>query len=123
MAGRADGGLTMASGPRETTFDVRVWGVKKIPSSRERARKGEATYRLRWSVGGQRRSVNFATAALAESERAALLSAARRGEAFDVETGLPVSKLPTPRAVKHRWWDWALTYVDLKWPTLAPNSR
>ena len=66
---------------------------------------------------------SFATAALAESERASLLAAARRGEAFDVETGLPVSKLPPPPVVEHPWWDWAQTYTDLKWPTLAPNSR
>lgn len=74
-------------------------------------------------VAGKRCSATFPTKALAESERAALLAAARRGEAFDVETGVPVSKLPPPPVVQHPWWEWAQTYVDLKWPGLAPNSR
>ena len=83
-------GSTVGEPPSQgKTFDVRVWRVKKIPSKRAGAKRNAATYRVRWVVAGRTFSANFATTALAESERAALMSAARRGEAFDVETGQP----------------------------------
>jgi hypothetical protein len=47
--------------------------------------------------------------------------AANRGEAIDVETGLPVLTLPGRSDLN--WWDLALTAVDLKWPALAASSR
>jgi len=78
-------------------------------------------YRLRWTVAGAVKSTTYTTRALADSRRAELLSATRRGEAFDVATGLPVSQLPDERGTT--WWEWVLAYVDLKWPALAPNSR
>ena len=107
---------------RETTFDVRVWKVSKVPSAKKAGKPGHA-YRVRWSVAGRIRSATFPTAALAESERAALMAAARRGEAFDVASGRPVSLLAPEPVVTYSWWEWALAYVDLKWPGLAPNSR
>jgi hypothetical protein len=53
--------------------------------------KRKTTYRVVWVVSGQRFGESFDTAALADSFRARLVSAARDGEAFDTETGLPVS--------------------------------
>jgi len=116
--------VASGGGPRDSTYDVRIWAVKKIPSTRTGGRRA-ATYRLRWVVAGKVKSANFTTVALAESRRAELLAAARRGEAFDVATGLPVSaSRPAPvEQVTQSWWDWAITYADLKWPTLAPHSR
>lgn len=67
-----------------TTFDVRIWqprvfkGVKKT------------TYNLRWVVGPKTHTKTFATKALAESSRAALNVAARRGETFDIDSDLPL---------------------------------
>lgn len=49
------------------------------------------------------------------------MTAARRGEAFDIETGWPVSMLPTDSPIT--WWEWAMRFTDLKWSSLAPTSR
>jgi integrase len=100
---------------RETTFDVRIWGVTKVAGARG------TTYELRWRVGRKRRSRSFAKKALAESYRSELSSRANRGEAFDVELGVPVSMVPREEGIT--WWEWAIEFVDLKWPTLAPRSR
>lgn len=100
---------------RETTYDVRVWKVQKITGAKT------TTYRLRWQVNRQTKSIYFPTLALADSRRSELVSATRRGEPFDLQTGLPLSLIPDERTVT--WWDWVLTYVDLKWLHLAPTSR
>lgn len=105
-AARAESGVT---------YDVRIWTVRKVAG-----RRGTA-YQLRWGVANRQRSQTFKTSALAESFRAELRAATNRGEAFDLETGLPVSMLPDKADTT--WWQFALTYVDLKWPTLAPSSR
>jgi hypothetical protein len=73
---------------REITTDVRVWGIESYKGKRG------TTYRVRWSVAGKARKDSRSTRALADGFRAELLSAARRGEPFDVATGLPVSLLP-----------------------------
>jgi integrase len=101
--------------PARTTHDVRIWTVRTI-----RGKKG-TTYSVRWIVVGKERTANFTTRALADSERAKLVTAMRHGEAFDVESGLPLSMLPDGRALS--WWDWATQYADLKWASLAPTSR
>jgi integrase len=100
---------------RETTYDVRVWSI--------RPRKGTTmtTYQVRWAAGGRRHSRSLSTRALADSVRADLLSAARRGEAFDLLSGLPSSMTPAPTTTS--WWEWTLAYVDTKWSSLAPGSR
>lgn len=117
---------------RRTSYEVRIWGVSRIERARPAGgpdrprRRGGAgavatSYRLRWSVAGERRSKTFTTRALADSKRAELVTAARRGEAFDVETGWPLSMLPTDSPTT--WWDWAGRFVETKWASLAPTSR
>jgi integrase len=124
-------GERLMASRRPTTYDVRIWAVQKITSKGQKSsgkvgkaagQKGGTTYRLRWVVAGHTWSANYATAALAESKRSELLAAARRGEAFDVGTGLPVSLVPVDQTTVS-WWEWALTYVDMKWSSLAPKSR
>jgi integrase len=100
---------------RELTYNVRVWGIRKVSG------KKSTSHEVRWRVGTRPRSRKFRTYALADSFRADLLSAARRGEGFDVSTGLPESMQPVDRGPS--WWEWCLTYTELKWPTLAPGSR
>ncbi len=56
------------------------------------------------------------------ASRTTLVSASRNGDRFDTTSGQPVSHAPAPREAI-TWWEWMLTYVDLKWPTLAPSSR
>ena len=49
------------------------------------------------------------------------------GEAFHPATGLPLSMAPRGRGWGQdhtvSWYEFACTYVDMKWPQAAPNSR
>ena len=67
-----------------TSYDVRIYAIE--------TRKRQTTrYRVRWTVAGKRFGETFAAKGLAESYRAALITAARHGEAFSTDTGLPES--------------------------------
>jgi hypothetical protein len=79
------------------------------------------TYKVRWAVAGQRRKKAFRTKAFADSFRSEFVSAQRKGEAFAVKTGLPVST--ARREHEMSWFDFARMYVDSKWASLAGNSR
>src|SRR5205085_267422 len=74
-------------GVRRTTLNVRVWDLEK--------RRGDrgTTYRVRWRVGTKFFSRTFKTRPLADSFRADIRAAMRRGEGFDAATGQPVSTL------------------------------
>ncbi len=77
------------------------------------------------SAGGSRRSGcpgPLPTRALADSFRAELVRAARRGQAFDPATGQPASWLTPPPATV-TWYQHAVAYAEMKWPHLAPHSR
>jgi integrase len=99
----------------ETSFDVRIWKTQVYHGART------TTYTVRWGVAGRAWKESFRTAALAEAFRSELVTAARRGEAFGVESGRPVSMERTERQVS--WFDFAAEYAGMKWPHLAPNSR
>ncbi|CAI7975621.1 Tyr recombinase domain-containing protein [Frankia sp. Hr75.2] len=108
---------------RRTTFDVRIWKINAIEG------RTRTTYQVRWKVAGRPKAnaKNFATRRLAESRHAELLAATRRGEAFDIETGIPVTELravPEPDPVPARsWLEHARDFADLKWWSAAPKSR
>ena len=76
---------------------------------------------MRWSVAGKERKEPFKTVALADGFRSDLVAAARKGEAFDVDTGLPVSMRRAARVMS--WYDLACTFVDMKWPRVAATTR
>lgn len=97
-----------------TTYDVRVWKIE--PPLRERM-----SYRLRWRVGQKRWALSFATRALAESFRAELVTATSKGEAFDVDTGRPLSAARATAGMS--WYEFACAYVDMKWPRAAGKYR
>jgi integrase len=100
----------------ETSYDVKIWGIEVRTGSRS------TTYRVRWAVGTRRHTKAAKTKALADSFRSELLSAARRGEAFDIETGLPASRRPPPAAAPG-WLQHAQSFLDDSWDRLAPRSR
>jgi integrase len=102
----------------ETTFDVRVYKTDVYVSKR---RGGKNTYWVRWKVSTQRFKRPFTTASLAESFRAELIAATRKGEAFRVADGQPVSMARTTSAMS--WYEFACEYVDLKWPHVAATTR
>lgn len=102
--------------------DVRVWKVGKVRSKK-------APHQLRWKVAGKVHTASFATVALAESRRSELWQAMRRGEAFDIVTGLPESELRaaaeqvrTPKP-DPSWWDFCHEYMASRWRTSAGKTR
>lgn len=98
-----------------TTYDVRIWSIETYEGKRGR------TYWVRWSVAGRPRKESFKTKALAESFRSELISASRKGEAFDVETARPVSmRRDTPGM---SWYELACSFADMKWPHVAATTR
>src|SRR5688572_7750756 len=99
----------------KTTFDVRIWKIDVYKGTRT------TTYTVVWVVDGQRKKEPFKTAALAESFRSALVTAARKGEAFDIESGRPVSMLRNDNTMS--WYDFACKFVDMKWPHVAATTR
>lgn len=100
----------------ETSYDVRFY--------RTRVYKGKTvkTYRVRWTVGGQEFTEPFRNnVALADSFRSDLVSAARKGEAFSMETGRPVSWRRA--ANEMTWYEFACRYVDMKWKAASAKYR
>ncbi|WP_308201447.1 tyrosine-type recombinase/integrase [Sphaerisporangium perillae] len=76
---------------------------------------------MRWKVGGREKSKTVRTKALAESFLSDLRQAAKVGEAFDVESGLPLSLVKAKAA--RTWLQFAQAYVLAKWPHSAAKSR
>ncbi|MEU0720117.1 site-specific integrase [Streptomyces lavendulocolor] len=96
------------------SYDVRLWSIRKRNSK-------VAPYQLRWLVGGEEFQEKFATKTLAESRRSELLSATRKGEPFDTETGFPVSEVRERNRTS--WYSHARSHVARKWPTAAAKHR
>lgn len=99
----------------ETTYKVRVWKTKKY------AGKKRTTYYVRWVVAKKEWSKPFATAALANSFRSRLIAAMTEGQAFNIDSGLPVSLL-RDRSVMN-WLKFTCAYMDMKWPDASPKYR
>ena len=95
--------------------DVRFWGVRRNRSSHR------PSYEVRWVVAGRQRSVTRRTRGLAETFLSDLRQAAKRGESFDVASGLPESMLKA--ATGTSWYAYVLAYVDKRWPASAANTR
>jgi integrase len=98
-----------------TTYDVRIFKTDVYRGSRT------TTYWVRWKVAGDPRKEPFKEKRLAESFLSDLTSAARKGEAFDTDTGLPVSM--SRAAAQISCYELACRYVDLKWPRSAATTR
>ncbi|WP_433215670.1 tyrosine-type recombinase/integrase [Dactylosporangium sp. CS-047395] len=98
-----------------TTYDVRIWALEVYKGKRA------TTYHVAWVVDGQRKKETFKTSALAESFRSDLIVAARKGEAFECESGRPVSMLRNQQTMS--WYEFACKFVDLKWPRVAATTR
>ena len=96
------------------SYDVRIWGIEIYRGAKV------TTYTVRWKVSLRRWRRSFRIAAQADSFRAELLAAARRGEAFATETGLPASWRRENLAVG--WYDFTCGYVDMKWRPASANT-
>jgi integrase len=98
---------------------IRVWSIRV--NSGASGRKTRKSYTVRWTVSGRERSRTFVSRALADNYRSDLLQAVSRGEAFDVDAGLPSSMNETQETIT--WLDFCLSYVDMKWPSAAAKTR
>ena len=111
------------NGDRPSSFNVKIWGISTYQGKRK------TSHTVRWAVGGRPFRETFDTEKLAEGRRADLIRAQRRGEAFDVERGVPVSELAellaTERAAQPEltWYQHCVRYVDRRWTRLSANSR
>lgn len=99
----------------DTSFDVSVWSISTYDGKRG------MTYTVRWKVGNRRFKESFKTRALADSFRSDLMTAARKGEPFDLATGRPVSALRTE--TNTAWFAFAADYAAIKWPAASPEHR
>jgi len=72
-------------------------------------------------VGGKLWRDGFRTAAQADSFRSALLTAARKGEAFSLATGRPAAWERTK--AETTWYEFACLYVDMKWKQASAKYR
>ncbi len=98
-----------------TSYDVKFWEIRRNKSSKS------PSYEARWKVGGREKSKTYKTKALDESFLSDLRQAARRGEAFDLETGLPESMIKAKDA--RTVLDFVKAYVEARWPHAAAKSR
>ncbi|MGW1564334.1 tyrosine-type recombinase/integrase, partial [Streptomyces sp. NPDC002144] len=107
------------------SFDVKLWKVTKT------GRKSRP-WRLRWVVAGKVYGDTFTTSALAESRRSELWQAMnRRGEAFEIESGLPESEVRAAAEAAEasdaepslRWFEFCRKYMAGRWRTAAAKTR
>ncbi len=119
MTGAAGRSSRPPPGRRQLTYDVRVWTIRTVTGARGR------TYQVRWKVAGKIHYATFAKRALAETHEAKLRIAARDGQGFDIISGLPPSMVTEhePDHANVSWYEFACSYVDMKWHEVAPNSR
>jgi nitroreductase len=103
----------------ETSYNVQIWNTE----GRKNAAGKITSYRVRWRVENQDHRQAFKTSAHAESFRSELLTAARKGEAFLIESpGLPIAMVRRNKDTRS-WFDFACDYVDMKWPHTSPGQR
>jgi len=99
----------------ETTYDVRVYKTEVYRGSRV------SSHTVRWKTGQRAWRRSFRVKAQADVFRAELLSAARKGEAFNLTTGEPVSW--SRNQPGSSWHDFTCGYVDFKWKTASAKYR
>jgi integrase len=97
------------------SHDVRFWAIRRNATARG------ASYTVRWTVAGREKSHTLAGRARAERYKSRLLQAADKGEAFDVESGLPESLAREVSQVT--WFEHASAFMDARWPRHAAKGR
>lgn len=109
---------------------VRIWEprVKSPERKLKNGKKKPATYQVRWTVAGSECGRTMASKALADAFHSKLMVAARQGELFDTETGLPDSLLEEMGEAESKpqvpnCLELATDYIDMKWKGLSAKSR
>jgi integrase len=83
--------------------------------------KKVTTYYVRWRVDKGEFKEPFRHSGQAKSFHSKLVTAAKEGEAFSIGTGRPVSWGRQENATS--WYDFCVTYVDMKWKHSAAKRR
>ncbi|MFG1612031.1 tyrosine-type recombinase/integrase [Nonomuraea wenchangensis] len=105
-----------------TSYKVKFWDIRTNTRSDGTGKKPRiVSHTVRWTVGTREKSSTFKTKGLAESFLSDLRQAAKKGEAFDVETGLPSSMVKAKDA--RTWYSFAVAYIRAWWPHAAAKSR
>ncbi|MFF4624786.1 tyrosine-type recombinase/integrase [Nonomuraea jabiensis] len=105
-----------------TSYKVKFWDIRTNTRSDGTGKKPRiVSHTVRWTVGNREKSSTFKTKGLAESFLSDLRQAAKKGEAFDLETGLPTSMVKAKDA--RTWYSFAVAYVHAWWPHAAAKSR
>ena len=99
----------------DTTYDVRVYKTEVYRGKRM------SSHTVRWKTAQRAWRRTFRNAAQADVFRAELLAAARKGEAFNVATGEPVSWQRDEPGTS--WYEFTCAYVDMKWKTASAKYR
>ncbi|MEU6492967.1 tyrosine-type recombinase/integrase [Streptomyces sp. NPDC046984] len=97
------------------TYDVRIYSIETRPDRPK-------PYRVRWLVGPQKHSKSYTVKAQADGRRSELMTALRKGDQFDVETGLPASELRARNGAVS-WYEHTRAYVERRWDRLPAKSR
>lgn len=104
-----------------TTYNVRIYKTRVYKGTQV------TTYYVRWKVGPREWKQPHRNAAQADSFRSSLLTAARKGEAFSLISGRPVSwQRDEPEeepSVSVSWYAFTLDYSAMKWTYASPNHR
>jgi len=98
------------------TYDVKFWAIRPGKATSKR------TYEIRWKTGHVSHSRTLGNKAQAENFLSELRQAARAGDAFGTDSGLPDSMTAAPKR-ERSWLEFCLAYVDMKWPSAAPKTR
>lgn len=108
-----------------TSYKVKFWEIRPNKSKPKPGAPAKViSYTVRWTVGGREKSQTFPRSAQAKNFLSDLRQAAKNGEEFDIDSGLPLSMLPAEEEKPVRTWlEFSLAYIDMKWPDAAPNSR
>lgn len=101
-------------------MDTSSLDVRFYPVETNKRAKGK-TYTIRWKVAHKKHSKTYKKIAVADDERSKLMSAHRKREPFDIETGRPISWIS--KAAEVNWFDFAVEYVNWKWPRASGNTR
>ncbi len=99
----------------ETTYDVRVYKTEVYRGKRT------SSHTVRWKTAQRAWRRTFRNAAQADVFRAELLAAARKGEAFNVATGEPVSWQRDDPGMT--WYEFTCAYVNMKWKVASAKYR
>ncbi|MGW4662258.1 hypothetical protein [Streptosporangium sandarakinum] len=100
-----------------TSYDVRFWDIRRNASSKT------PSYEVRWKVGGKQKSKSFRTKALGDNFLSALRQAAKRGEAFDIATGLPESMVEAEKDAGPSFLNFAQSFMASRWLHSAARTR